>query len=428
LIKKDHILKLILEEEDVLLKKKKAFEEISERLQKLKYKYSLNFEVFLGGSMAKGTDIKGSDLDIFLLFSEIFDPISILKNLKGEFTEGKEEYSEHPYIILEYPEFSVDIVPAYKMSSGNTMMTSVDRTPLHVEFVKNEFNDEMKNDSRLMKQFMKGIGVYGAESSVQGFSGYVSELLIYYYKNFDNVVENASQWKIPFGINGSIEKFKDANLVLIDPVDNERNAAANISKENLATFILACRLFRWEKYTDFFFPVENSYEPPRYGYVISIPCKKCNEEVLIPNMRRISSIVKSEMESSGFRILYSSVFLLDKGYIVLIPENIEVNECILHSGPPVTSDNVSDFLKKWGKGTRFGPPFIIGDKICIIKERNDVEFSNSLKKALEKVKIANDFSKEGISIMRINDVRVPEKIKNNFIKPGLGKWISGDIQ
>ncbi|MGC8655891.1 MAG: CCA tRNA nucleotidyltransferase [Thermoplasmata archaeon] len=428
MITKDQVLKLILEEEDVLLKKNRIFEEISGRLKKVRDKYSLNFEIFLGGSMAKGTDIKGSDLDIFLLFSEIFDPISILKNLKNEFTEGKEEYSEHPYIILEYPEFSVDIVPAYKISSENSMITSVDRTPLHVEFVKNKFDEGMKNDSRLMKQFMKGIGVYGAESSVQGFSGYVSELLIYYYKNFDNVVENASHWKIPFAVNGSIEKFKYANFVLIDPVDNERNAGANISKENLATFILACRLFRWEKYKDFFFPSENSYELPKYGYVISIPCKKCNEEVLIPNMRRISLIIKNEMESSGFRILYSSVFLLDKGYIVLIPENVEVNECVIHSGPPVTSENVSDFLKKWGRGTRFGPPFISGDKICVIKERNSVEFSDSLKKAIEKVKLANDFSKEGFSIMKINDDRVPEKIKNNFIRPGLGSWVSGNIQ
>ncbi len=425
---KDKVLSLILEDKEILNKKKNVFEEISKRLQYIKSKYPLNFEIFLGGSMAKGTDIRGSDLDIFLLFSEPFDPIAILKHLKQEFKEGKEEYSEHPYIILDYPEFSVDLVPAYKMNEGNTMITSVDRTPLHVEFVKNKFSEQMKNDSRLIKQFMKGIGVYGAESSVQGFSGYVSELLIYYYKDFDSLLENASEWKIPFAVKGSIEKFNGANLVLIDPVDNERNAAANISRENLSTFILASKLFRWEKYEEFFFPTGKSYEMPKYGYVLSIPCRKCNEEVLVPNMRRAALIIKNELESFGFRILYSSVFLIDKGYIVLIPENVEINECALHMGPPVTSENVLDFLQKWRNGTRFGPPFILGDKICVLRERGSLDFNDYIKKAIEKVKFANDFSKEGISIMKMNDDKIPVEIKKNFIKPGLGSWISGDVQ
>lgn len=424
---KEEVFKRILEDEKTLKNKIKVFDEINEILASIKKEYSLHFDIFLGGSMAKGTDIRGSDLDIFLLFSEIFDPIAVLRILKKKFREAREEYSEHPYIILDYPDFSVDIVPAYRIDSGNPLVTSVDRTPLHVEFVKNNFTSNMKNEARIMKQFLKGIGVYGAESSVQGFSGYVSELLIYYFKTFEGVVENASHWRIPHVVNCETSNFPDANLVILDPVDINRNAAANVSKENLATFILACKLFRWERYEKFFFPSEESFETPKFGYVVSIPCKKCNGEILIPNMRRVVSILRAELESKGFPIIYASVHLLDKGYIVLIPVNIEVNDASMHTGPPVTNGNVLDFIRKWGNGTRFGPPFMVGDKICVLREREHLNFLDSLTMILGKIKFANDFSLEFVDIMELNDSRVPDKVKRNFVRPSIGMWISGDI-
>jgi tRNA adenylyltransferase (EC 2.7.7.25) len=47
---------------------------------------------------------------------------------------------------------------------------------------------EQKDEVRLLKKFMKGIGVYGAEIKVKGFSGYVAELLVYFYDSFRNVL------------------------------------------------------------------------------------------------------------------------------------------------------------------------------------------------------------------------------------------------
>ncbi len=425
---REEVLEIIREEDSVIRKKYETLESIKKRLENIKKEYNLKFDVFLGGSMAKGTDIKGSDLDIFLLFPENFNPLEILKFLKREFVEGKEEYSEHPYLILDYDRFSVDIVPAYKMDPGNPLVTSVDRTPLHVEFVKNNFSENMKDESRILKQFLKGIGIYGAESSVQGFSGYVSELLIYQYGSFDNVIANVSKWKIPYAVTGKVDDFKDANLVILDPVDSARNAGANVSKENLATFILASKTFSWENYKNFFFPETYSFDMPKYGYAISIPCKRCNDEILIPNLRRASAIIKSELESLGFRVLYSSIFLLDKGYIVLIPENVEVNNCVIHSGPPVTNGNLMDFLQKWGDGTKFGPPFIVGDRLFVIRERDTTKFSDAVNSIIKKIRFANDFIVDNIKILPLNHSDIPKKIKEGFVKPHIGRWTSGNIK
>jgi len=165
-------------------KKLEKIAEIENILSGIKKKEKLDFEIFLGGSFAKGTDIKGSDADIFLLFPEEFSAFEILGILRREFPGGREEYSDHPYLMLPQNSFSIDIVPGYKASSGKDLKTAVDRTPFHVKFVQANFTKEMKDEVRILKQFLKGIGSYGAGTSVQGFSGYVAELLINRYKDF----------------------------------------------------------------------------------------------------------------------------------------------------------------------------------------------------------------------------------------------------
>ena len=46
-----------------------------------------------------------------------------------------------------------------------------------------------------MIEFCKVAGVYGAESYIQGFSGYVLELLVINYKGFKGVIRNVAKWK-----------------------------------------------------------------------------------------------------------------------------------------------------------------------------------------------------------------------------------------
>jgi tRNA nucleotidyltransferase (CCA-adding enzyme) len=47
----------------------------------------------------------------------------------------------------------------------------------------------MLGEVRLLKKFMKGTGVYGAEIKIGGFSGYLCELLILKYRSFAQTIE-----------------------------------------------------------------------------------------------------------------------------------------------------------------------------------------------------------------------------------------------
>ncbi|MCL5407794.1 MAG: CCA tRNA nucleotidyltransferase [Candidatus Thermoplasmatota archaeon] len=421
---KDRVLDSIVEKKSVRKRRLEMIEEIEKRLKSLRKKEKLDFEIFLGGSFAKGTDIKGSDADIFMLFPEEFAPLEVIKILKREFPEGKEEYSDHPYLTLPQESFTIDIVPGYKASTGRDLKTAVDRTPFHVKFVTENFTEEMKNEVRILKQFLKGIGSYGAESSIQGFSGYVAELLIYRYKTFEEVISKAKDWKIPCVLDRGAKDFDGANLVIPDPVDYNRNAAANVSLENLATFILASSLFSKEKWKDFLFPKIGNFSLPKEAVAVFIPCGKCNEEVLLPNLKRISSIIKGELENLGFRILYSSVFVNRGGYIVIIPEAEALGEAALHIGPPVTSPNVTSFLQKWGGGTKFGMPFMIGDRVCVLREREEKSIVGAIAEILPKVRLSKDFKSEKMLVISGSDLdSIPTEIKKRFLFPSLGKWI-----
>ena len=426
------ILFAIKEPEEVRHAKLGEIEKIVSQLNEMKKSEGMEFEVFVGGSLAKGTDIKGSDADIFLLFNGNFDPLGVVKGLRKIFPEGKEEYSEHPYITIERNGLSVDIVPGYKTSSPDKMKTSVDRTPLHVEFVRKKFDEEMKDEARMLKQFLKGIGAYGAESSVRGMSGYVAELLIYHYGTFENVLKEASKWRIPVVIGEESERFKGANMVLIDPVDTDRNAAANVSEENLATFILAANLFSWERWKDFFFPKIRYFSIPDGAVAVRFTCKKCNPEVIIPNLKRISDILKKELEVSGFRIQYSSVFLDGNGYILLVPETMELGDAEIHIGPPVNSRNVLSFLDKWGSGTKFGMPFVMGQRICVLRERKIRRIEEAVADIIPRIKLSRDLDPKKTLVISGEDIgALPEKLRNGIVFPSLGDWAnprSGDIK
>ncbi len=431
-VSREELLKEISESTILKTKKDRAVEKAVSILESIKKEENLAFEIFLGGSYAKGTDIKGSDVDIFLLFSDIFDPGDILRSLRKAFPNGLEEYSEHPYLKVPYDSFSIDLVPGYRVASADNLRTAVDRTPLHVEFVKGNFTADMKAEVKILKQFLKGIGVYGAESSIQGFSGYVTELLIYRYKTFENALESARNWNVPHNLDPGSNGFNNANLTILDPVDKSRNAAANVSIESLSTFILASKFFSWPKWKEFFFPSTADHELPGNTVAIYLPCKKCNEETLLPNLRRVAAVIKRELETIGFRIIYSSAFVDRGGFILLIPESNKLGEVDIHLGPPVTSANVYSFLEKWKEGTKYGMPFVSGDRICVARERKVREVGQAISDIIPRVKLAADLDRNKILVIEGNDLAsLPSSVRSKAITPSLGPWVrnwSGDVQ
>ncbi|MBU0586127.1 CCA tRNA nucleotidyltransferase [Candidatus Micrarchaeota archaeon] len=213
----------------------------------------------LAGSFAKGTFLEGDkDIDIFVLFSHQIHKEAMLPILRvaaeKTFSKAiiKSAYAQHPYLRIFLGKRKIDLVPAYEVGHGLhfELKSAVDRSQLHTEYILKRMNNEQKGEVRLLKKLLKLHGLYGAEIRVQGFSGYLCELLILRYGSLLEVITNAANWKGRAYIDVENLLLEDdamgkflTPLVVIDPVDKERNVSAVVSEKNYFAFISLARKF-----------------------------------------------------------------------------------------------------------------------------------------------------------------------------------------
>ncbi|MHA1291867.1 MAG: hypothetical protein ACTSQJ_04265 [Promethearchaeota archaeon] len=173
----------------------------------------------------------------------------IIKSLtQKEFQNHRLLYAEHPYVTVNYisekGKVKIDIVLYFDLPlefiEKKGPITAVDRSPWHGRFVKNNLTDQQKNDVRLLKQFFKACYCYGDKSPVGkvGFIGYSAELLIYHFGTIKELFKNFE--KLPLKpldyYNRSLNElrkiihFKNDFLLIIDPIDKNRNVASAISE------------------------------------------------------------------------------------------------------------------------------------------------------------------------------------------------------
>ena len=154
------------------------------------YKIPQIVDIKTGGSFAKDTNLKKDmDIDIFILIDKNTTELDFEKiALDVGFKSLKEyhpitRYSEHPYVegyvFLNNNKEHVrlNVVPCYKVEHGQ-WKSSADRSQYHTEYMKKILTLDQKNQIRILKAFLKGIGIYGAELSIAGLSGYVTEVLV----------------------------------------------------------------------------------------------------------------------------------------------------------------------------------------------------------------------------------------------------------
>ncbi|HXU96341.1 MAG TPA: nucleotidyltransferase domain-containing protein, partial [Candidatus Nitrosotalea sp.] len=160
-------------------------------------KYPEVVSVELGGSYAKGTWLKGKlDLDIFVKIKKEIDVKQFEEiGKKIGFASMKKfkpfvRYSEHPYVEAEAEKTRVNVVPCYDVEMGQ-WKSAADRSSFHTKFILEKLDAEKKNEVRLLKKFLGGTNIYGAEIAKEGFGGYVAEVLIYNYGTFIKVLEAA---------------------------------------------------------------------------------------------------------------------------------------------------------------------------------------------------------------------------------------------
>ena len=352
------------------------------------------------GSVAKDTWLSNEpDIDVFMRVSTAIPRKSlgeVCLKIARKAVEGSrqiERFADHPYLEAFIGKTRVNIVPCYNVKRGE-WLSATDRTPFHTDYVKKHLNVQMRCETRLLKKFMKGISIYGAEIKVGGFSGYLCELLILCHETFINALRAFAKHdqRIVIDIENYYREreselrllFKEP-LVIIDPVDKGRNVASAVQPQKLYTLVAAARAFLKNPSIPFFDPPETSALTMRelrqklekrgativflaFGRVNAVP------DVLWGQLYKSQRSLHKLMQLNDFKILRDLAWSDEKGLNVFI---FEFEHCCIspvkkHTGPPLEKEHECErFLAKHrdSLGTVSGPYIEDGRWVVLIRRK-----------------------------------------------------------
>ena len=338
----DEVLERIRPDENETTKINKIYNNLKNEINKQ------NLDSLIVGSIAKGTNLKGADIDLFIRFDEDTDLKSEgLKVAREILTDGKELYAQHPYLRGEIEGIGIDLVPCYAIKDSSKSISAVDRTPFHTKWVAENIAGK-EDEVRLAKQFLKGAGAYGANAAIGGFSGYLVEILIIRYENFENLVRKISLWKPPIIIE-DVKNAPKAAMMIKDPVDERRNVSAGVTLKGLGTAILAAKGFLNNPTLDFFFPKNKIRKSKGVVTTVTLPHPGGNEETVLPWLQRQGRKINKAI--ADFEPIAWNANLGNNCFLVFETATVELPDIVSHKGPPPWEDGALDFLKKYPDAT-----------------------------------------------------------------------------
>jgi tRNA nucleotidyltransferase (CCA-adding enzyme) len=308
-------------------------------------------DAILAGSLTRDTWLPNkNEIDVFILFpknlsnkrlEEVGLKVGkqIMQSLRGKWVI---EYAQHPYVKGRINNISIDIVPCYKLEKGEKIISAVDRTQFHVQYLNEKLPKQASKEVRLLKQFLKANSLYGADAKTQGFSGYLCELLIIHYKSFLNLLNAAKNWHVKEIIDIENQwgkedyhhlkkKFKDEILIVIDPVDKERNVASAVSAYNFFKFKKLATEFLANPREEFFFPKKkqplssrefDKLMKNRGTDIIAVifEAPKVVPDILWPQLRKATKRLENILKEYEFSVLKSDCWSDEKNTAVIMLE------------------------------------------------------------------------------------------------------------
>lgn len=444
----ENIIRIVLgkikPDEHEKIKLYKVFMFMKDNLSKcLNESFGSNYvEITLQGSVAKDTFLKSqSDIDVFLLFPpekqitiEWFKHqlIPIIINCFNNYKYTL-NYASHPYVTLHVDDVDVNIVPAYKVPSPDKIISAVDRTPFHTEYVKSHLNEKQKDEVRVLKQFLRTWNLYGAEIEVQGFSGYLTELLIIAYGNFYNLLVNALNWYAYktcidiehhySSIKECLNKFRGDVLIVVDPVDPKRNVAAAVSLKRFSMFKLIIKMFLEKPSIEFFFEESGygidmktaaSYIENRLKnydsclYVLIFEITKYIPDTIWGQLQRLrNSLLNTLRTQTNDRNIYADIWIDRKNFkkAILVIELMHCNKGFkLHTGPYAFDViNAMNFLLK-NMISDVGPWIDDDGRFYVLKPINRETISKVIIDIIKSVSFTNITFKDLIVMTSTSDL------------------------
>ncbi|MBI2660260.1 CCA tRNA nucleotidyltransferase [Candidatus Woesearchaeota archaeon] len=371
---------------------KKYEKEIFERLGSIIKKINRGRKgsrAILGGSGAKGTWLRTFDADIFVLFDykkfrEKSDklPDILEKILRKKFRNIARLHGSRDYFQIKDNDFTFEIIPILKIQKAEQARNITDVSPLHSNWVKKHKN--LINEMKLTKQFCQAQNVYGAESYIRGFSGYVCEILTVHYGSFLGLMRNAAKWQDKAVIDAEKHyKGKDvfrlvnvskleSPLIVIDPVQKDRNAAAALSKEKFEAFQKAAKEFLKKPSKEFFGKKEllpaflRQKTKEKKLAIAKIRPLSGKTDVVGTKLLKIYELVKQQLQKNNFRTTKTD-WEWDKkndAIFYFLFDRKPLAKTFKFEGPPVRIKQHAENFKKAHKKT-----FVKDGKIYAIEKR-----------------------------------------------------------
>lgn len=298
--------------------------------------------VELGGSYAKGTWLANlADIDIFVKFDKdthrkMFTELSkkIGHTALKKFNTY-ERYAEHPYILAEVDGVIINVVPCYDVEEGQ-WQSAADRSPYHTRHMQKHLTENQKNEVRVLKKFFKNYNIYGAEIASQGFSGYITEVLVLNFGGFFQVLQKIADIKSGDTIGQKSKNF-DTAITITDPIDSNRNLVAAISGRNIALSMLACRSFlnkpSWDTFTN-----KPSKSHNNWANVVCIEFNHTSKilDTLWGQTKKMFSALDRQLKLNGFNVIRHHIVISGKRVrIFLFLESFYLPKISVRQGPSV---------------------------------------------------------------------------------------------
>ena len=320
-----------------------------------------------------------------------------------------------------------EVIPVILIHSTNYNEASniTDLSPEHVEWVKKHTNKNpgLIDDIRLAKQFCKANNIYGAESYINGFSGHILDILVIHYGSFINVLKAFSKFKEvsvdhPLVIDTEkhhinplkvLNQSKISPLIIIDPIQKDRNSAAALSKDQMIIFIDAAKNFLDKPKKDFFeikkFEMKKNIElakkkikNKKFDIIkININTLDGSKDVVGTKVLKVYEGIVSHLKLNDFNVLASGWnFIFEKRFAeIYIITDKNITKDVEQEGPPISAK--TDYERFIKKHTEMKHKISLrGNRAYVVMPR----------KYTDPKKFILDISREEFIKMRVKSIRV----------------------
>lgn len=379
-------------------------------------KKEIRADIALGGSYAKGTMVRKQDyeVDVLLRFPKDDGNLSelaerVVKKIASKYKARYERmHGSRDYFRIYIDNLTLEVIPVLKIKKPSQEKNVTDLSYFHVAYVKRKAK-KLEDDIRLAKTFCKAQGVYGAESYINGFSGYALECLIIHYKGFINFLKAMSKVKEQIVIDPA-KHYANANIarislneskskgpiILVDPTYKERNALAALSYETFFRFQKAAKDFLSRPSREFFeektFDVEsfrNYAKSKKHEFVqVSLTTDRQEGDIAGTKMKKFYNFLKNEI--SKYFEIEKQEFVYSDGKSSKIYFVLKSKKETVRKGPEIGMDNYVKEFKRLHKKT------FVKDKRIYAKIPVNFSANSFLKK----------FSKELLKEMSITNMEI----------------------